>query len=86
MHLSGETLTAVSHTKVTGDVPVAYMLDLLPTTVASLDQMWAGYSGSTLDFLLAQYNLSLAYTWQRPRDLLSHSFCRGPSDGGLAWT
>jgi len=59
----GELLIAVSRAKVTDGVPVAYMIDLLPTTVASLDQVWAGFTGSVLDFLVAQGDLSLAYAW-----------------------
>ncbi|MFZ5916963.1 MAG: GntR family transcriptional regulator [Chloroflexota bacterium] len=59
----GEPVIAVSRTKTTNGLPVAYMIDLIPTAVASLEQVQAGFTGSVLDFLLSQDGLNLAYAW-----------------------
>jgi GntR family transcriptional regulator len=59
----GEPVIVVSRTKVTDGLPVAHMVDLLPTAVANLEQVRADFTGSVLDFLLAQDDLDLAYAW-----------------------
>lgn len=59
----GEAIVVVSRTKVTDGLPVAHMVDLLPASVASLEQVQANFTGSVLDFLLAQDDLDLAYAW-----------------------
>lgn len=47
-------MTVVRRTKVTEDRPVAYMIDVLPQSIASPEQVRHGFEGSVLDFLLAR--------------------------------
>jgi GntR family transcriptional regulator len=57
----GTPLTIVTRTKAAAGRPVAYMLDALPVSVVSADDMRAGFQGSVLDYLLARGDLSLAH-------------------------
>jgi GntR family transcriptional regulator len=50
----GTPLTVVTRTKLAAGRPVAYMLDALPASVVSVEDMRAGFQGSVLDYLLAR--------------------------------
>ena len=54
-------LTVVTRTKVAAGQPVAYMLDALPASTVSVEDMHAGFQGSVLDYLLARDDLALAH-------------------------
>ena len=57
----GVSLTVVTRTKVANRRPVAYMIDALPASVVSAEDMRAGFQGSVLDYLLAREDLALAH-------------------------
>ena len=50
----GARLTVVTRTKAAAGRPVAYMLDALPASIVSVEDMRAGFQGSVLDYLLAR--------------------------------
>jgi len=58
---AGSRLTVVTRTKVAAGQPVAAMVDALPASVVSAEDMRAGFQGSALDYLLARGDLSLAH-------------------------
>ncbi len=47
-------VTVVRRTKVAEGRPIAYMIDVLPQSVATPDELRAGFAGSVLDFLVAR--------------------------------
>ncbi len=51
---AGGQLTCVCRVKLAGDRPVAYIEDMVPVTVASVDEMRAGFQDSVLDYLQVQ--------------------------------
>jgi GntR family transcriptional regulator len=53
-------LTVVTRTKVAAGQPVAYMMDALPASVVSVEDMRAGFHGSVLDYLLTRDDLAHA--------------------------
>jgi GntR family transcriptional regulator len=57
----GTPLTVVTRAKVAADQPVAYMLDALPASIVSSQEMQAGFQGSVLDYLLERSDLALAH-------------------------
>jgi GntR family transcriptional regulator len=57
----GTPLTIVTRAKVAADQPVAYMLDALPASIVSTQDMRAGFKGSVLDYLLERSDLTLAH-------------------------
>jgi GntR family transcriptional regulator len=62
---AGDPVVEVVRTKVTKNRPVAHIIDILPTAVASLEELQAGFKGSVLDFLLERRNPALAYARAR---------------------
>jgi len=50
----GDAVTAVRRIKVAEGRPVAYMVDVLPRSIATVEEVRAGFAGSVLDFLLAR--------------------------------
>lgn len=59
----GAPVIVVSRTKVTDGKPVAYMYDVLPESIAGLEEVRANFKGSVLDFLLERRSPSLSYAW-----------------------
>jgi GntR family transcriptional regulator len=57
----GQPVTIVRRTKVSGERPIAYMVDVLPQSIATPEQVREGFSGSVLDFLVAQPDLRPAH-------------------------
>jgi GntR family transcriptional regulator len=57
----GTPLTVVTRTKVAAGQAVAYMVDVLPATIVSAEDMQAGFQGSVLDYLLERSDLALAH-------------------------
>jgi len=47
----GDRLTLVSRVKLAGEQPVAYIEDVVPTAVASAEELRAGFKDSVLDYL-----------------------------------
>jgi GntR family transcriptional regulator len=62
---SGDPVVEVVRTKVTKNRPVAHIIDIIPTTVAQLEQLQEGFKGSVLDFLLDRGSPPLAYARAR---------------------
>lgn len=58
---TGTPLTVVTRSKVAAGRPVAYMLDALPASVVSVQDMRAGFQGSVLDYLLTREDLALTH-------------------------
>ncbi|MEW6232609.1 MAG: GntR family transcriptional regulator [Chloroflexota bacterium] len=56
-------VTVVERTKTANGQPVAYMYDVLPASVATRDEVVAGFRGSVLDFLLERGSPPLTYAW-----------------------
>lgn len=52
----GATVTCVRRVKLADQQPVAYIEDMLPATIASVEEMRAGFQDSVLDFLRAREN------------------------------
>jgi GntR family transcriptional regulator len=57
----GTLLTVVTRTKVAAGQPVAYMVDTLPASIVSAEDMRAGFQGSVLDYLLTRDDLALSH-------------------------
>ena len=57
----GTPLTVVTRTKVAASQPVAYMVDTLPASIVSVEDMRAGFHGSVFDYLLTRADLTLAH-------------------------
>ena len=57
----GTPLTVVTRSKVAAGRPVAYMVDALPASVVSVQDMQAGFQGSVLDYLLTREDLALTH-------------------------
>jgi GntR family transcriptional regulator len=57
----GTPLTLVTRSKVAAGRPVAYMVDALPASVVSVQDMQAGFQGSVLDYLLTREDLALTH-------------------------
>jgi GntR family transcriptional regulator len=57
----GTPLTVVTRTKVAAGRPVATMVDALPASIVSAEDMRAGFQGSVLDYLLTRDDLTLAH-------------------------
>ena len=57
----GAIITVVRRTKVAEGRPIAYMLDVLPQSVATPEAVRQGFSGSVLDYLVARRELATAY-------------------------
>jgi GntR family transcriptional regulator len=62
---AGTPAVQVVRTKMAGKHPVAYMVDVVPTTYVTLEEMQAGFRGSVLDFLLERGSPALAYAHAR---------------------
>lgn len=58
---AGTRLTTVTRTKVAAGQPVATMMDALPASLVSAGDVWAGFRGSVLDYLLTRSDLALAH-------------------------
>jgi len=56
----GTTLTSVERVIVAKKKPVAYMLDLIPTTILRMDEVNEGFNGSVLDLLREKSDLEIA--------------------------
>ncbi len=54
-------LTLVTRTKVAAHRTVAYMADWLPATLVSADQMFAGFAGSVVDYLLERDDINVSH-------------------------
>jgi len=59
----GTPVIVVSRTKAADGKPVAYMYDVLPESIAGLEEVKANFKGSVLDFLLEQQSPSLSHAW-----------------------
>jgi GntR family transcriptional regulator len=60
--VAGRTpLTIVTRTKVAAGQPVAYMLDALPASIVSVEDMRSGFQGSVLDYLRTRGDLALSH-------------------------
>lgn len=62
---AGDPVVEVVRTKVTKNRPVAHIIDIIPTTVATVEELQEGFRGSVLDFLLERGNPLLAYARAR---------------------
>ena len=58
----GESITRISRVFLTDGRPVAYLVDILPTSLISMSDFENGHSGSVLDFLLQKGSLNLAHS------------------------
>jgi GntR family transcriptional regulator len=58
---AGSPLTVVSRTKTANGRPVAYMIDILPAVLVTVEEMAQGFRGSVLDFLLARQEPAIAW-------------------------
>lgn len=58
---AGDAVTIVTRTKMAAKRAVAYMVDALPRTIASPEDVLDGFQGSVLDFLLARPDLNVAH-------------------------
>jgi GntR family transcriptional regulator len=57
----GAALTVVTRTKVAAGQPVAHMIDALPASVVSVEDIRSGFQGSVLDYLRTRGDLALAH-------------------------
>lgn len=62
---TGDAIVEVVRTKVADSRPVAHIVDMVPTSIASVESLQAGFRGSVLDFLLERGDPSLAYARAR---------------------
>jgi GntR family transcriptional regulator len=59
----GTPIIVVSRTKIADGKPVAWMYDVLPESIAELEEVKANFKGSVLDFLLERQSPSLSHAW-----------------------
>ncbi|MDY7040854.1 MAG: GntR family transcriptional regulator [Chloroflexota bacterium] len=59
----GTPLTVVTRTRTADGAAVAFMYDVMPTSVVSVEAMRADFQGSVLDYLLEMGGLRPAYAW-----------------------
>jgi GntR family transcriptional regulator len=57
----GTLVTVVTRTKVAAGQLVAYMVDKLPASIVSVEDMRTGFQGSVLDYLLKRGDLALTH-------------------------
>jgi GntR family transcriptional regulator len=59
----GTPVVVVSRIKVTNGKPLAFMYDVLPVTIAPLEEVKADFQGSVLDLLLYRGSPALSHAW-----------------------
>ncbi len=59
----GEPVIVISRTRLVDDIPVAWMLDVLPTSVISLEEVKLEFQGSVLDMLRRRGKPLIAYAY-----------------------
>ncbi|WP_176229309.1 GntR family transcriptional regulator [Candidatus Hakubella thermalkaliphila] len=69
-----DNVVVVRRTKVFDGEPMAYMHDVVPEKVATLEEVRKGFKGSVLDFLVQKGELLVAYAWANIRPVAVDDF------------